>query len=332
MSWSELGSELGVSWSEPSERNVILGFRVPTTIGLRKLPAGSPCSQLAPLALRASLGPWSKLGVSRSEPNIILGPWVTETFLEPQEVPSLLPLLPACSSYSQLTPLAPRESLCPWSLWGSRGYGQGGSKLKLAPLPPSSLPSLQLTPSLLPALSSLPACSQLSPASQLAPACSSSLPPLSSLPACSSLLPALSSLPAYSSLLPLLKLTPSLLPALSSLPAHSSLLPTPSLLQLAPARSQLPARSSSLQLTPSSLPAHSQLTPAHSQLSAHSSLLPACSSLLPMAMYVLGSPPPVGCKGLWGKVGASWSELGSELEQTGEQAGANWGASWSELE
>ena len=51
------GGELGVSWSELSERNVILGFRVPTTIGLRKLEAGSPCSQLAPLAPRASLGP-----------------------------------------------------------------------------------------------------------------------------------------------------------------------------------------------------------------------------------------------------------------------------------
>ena len=28
----------------------------------------------------------------------------------------------------------------------------------------------------------------------------------------------------------------------------------------------------------------------------------------------------------------SWSELGSELEHTGERAGANWGVSWSELE
>ena len=59
--------------------------------------------------------------------------------------------------------------------------------------------------------------------------------------------------------------------------------------------------------------------------------LPACSISLQMAIYVLGSPPPVGCKGLWGKMGASWSELGSELERTEERAGANWGVSWSEL-
>ena len=39
------------------------------------------------------------------------------------------------------------------------------------------------------------------------------------------------------------------------------------------------------------------------------------------------------------QAGASWSELGSELEQTGERAGASWselgselGVSWSELE
>ena len=44
MSWSELGSELGVSWeqagaswSEPSEWNVILGFRAPTTSGGKTL-------------------------------------------------------------------------------------------------------------------------------------------------------------------------------------------------------------------------------------------------------------------------------------------------------
>ena len=55
--WLAPGSELGASWSEGSKPNVILGFRVPTTIGLRKSPAGSPCSQLAPLASRASLGP-----------------------------------------------------------------------------------------------------------------------------------------------------------------------------------------------------------------------------------------------------------------------------------
>ena len=48
--WLAPGSELGASWeragaswSEGSETNVILGFRIPTTIGLRK-------PQLAPLA------------------------------------------------------------------------------------------------------------------------------------------------------------------------------------------------------------------------------------------------------------------------------------------
>ena len=134
----------------------------------------------------------------------------------------------------------------------------------------------------------------------------SSLPALSSLPACS---PHSSSLQACSQLSQAAQLAPACSPhssllstCSSSLPAHSSSLPS---LQLAPACSQLTP--SSLQLTPSSLP--------------------ACSSSLPMAMYVLGSPPPVGCKGLWGKVGASWSELGSELEQ----AGVNWGASWSKL-
>ena len=123
-------------------------------------------------------------------------------------------------------------------LWGQGARGQHGSKLKLAPLTPRSLPLL---------------------------------------PPCSQLTPSLLQLPARS----------------SSLPACSLL--TPSLLQLAPA-------------CPSSLPACFSLLPAH-------------SSSLPMAMYVLGSPPPVGWKGLWGKVGASWSELGSELEWTREQAG-----------
>ena len=65
-------------------------------------------------------------------------------------------------------------------------------------------------------------------------------------------------------------------------------------------------------LTPRSLPLLppcSSLLPARSSLlPAHSSLLRARSNLLPMAMYVLGSPPPSGCKGLWGKVGASWSK------------------------
>ena len=104
------GSHLGASWSEGSEPNVILGFRV---------PSGSP--QLAPLA--SSLlpllpeHPWVP-GVSWSEPNVILGPWLPGTFLEPQEAPSSLPLLPSLLPF---LPLAPRESLGPWSLWGSRG-------------------------------------------------------------------------------------------------------------------------------------------------------------------------------------------------------------------
>ena len=184
--WEQTGSELGASWSEGSETNVILGFRVPTTIGLRKPPAGSPCSQLAPLAPRASLGPWS--------------------------------------------------------LWEARGYGQGWSKLKLACLPPSTLPFLQLTPSSLQPPSSLPACSSSLPSLKLAPS-SLQLTPLT--PACS---PHSSSLPACSSSL---QLSPSSLPSLQL---------APSLLQLAPAcsphSSSLPARSSTL---PSL-----QLTPAHS--------------------------------------------------------------------
>ena len=163
---SELGAsweQAGTSWSKGSEMNVILGFRVPTTIGLRKPPAGSPCSQLAPLAPRASLGPWS--------------------------------------------------------LWGARGYGQGGSKL---------------APSLL-------------PASQLTPACSSSLPAFSSLPACSSLLPSLQLAPLAPSLLPSLQLAP-LAPARSQLaPAHS------------PHSSSLPAHSPRSQLAPAHSPCSSSL-------------------------------------------------------------------------
>ena len=220
--WLAPGSELGASWSEGSETNVILGFRVPTTIGLRKPPAGSPCSQLAPLAPRASLGPWS--------------------------------------------------------LWGARGYGQGGSKLKLARLPPSTLPSLQLTlsslqpPSSLPALSSLPACSPHS----------SSLPSLQLTP---SLLPALSSFPAHSSLLPALSSLPPCSPCSSSLPACS---------QLAPASQLTPSSLPSLQLAPLA-PAHSTLAPSLLQLTP---LAPACSSSHPAC-----SQWPCMCWGphhLWG--------------------------------
>ena len=178
----------------------------------------------------------------------------------------LLPSLPSpCSHNSPHSPaswtslpMSNEQLTMYWGLhhlWGQGARGQHGSKLKLAPLTPRSLPLL--------------------------PLCSSSLP------AHSQLTPSLLQLPARSSLL-----TP-LAPTL--LPAHSQLAPAPSLFQLTP---------SLLQLTPSSLPAR--------------------SSLLPMAMYVLGSPPPVGCKGLWGKVGVSWSKLWSKLKQ----AGVNWGASW----
>ena len=147
-----------------------------------------------------------------------------------------------------------------------------------------------------------------SPHSQLTPACSpcSNLLQLAPLtPACSQLAPACSHLTARS------QLNPACSPYSSLLPAHSSSLPSHSSL---PARSSLLPCPRSLQLTPSSL----QLAPSSLQLTPSS---------LPMAMYVLGSPPAVGCKGLWGKVGASWSKLGeragSELEQTG--------VSWSEL-
>ena len=145
------------------------------------LASGSP--QLAPLAPRASLGPWSLWGGK--------GLWARWEQAEAGSPPSQhTPLAPAHSQLSPASQVTPAHSqLAPSSLQ-----------------PPSSL---QLTP----------ACSQLSPASQLAPAhspcssllpaCSSLLPALSSLPAHSSLLPALFSLPARSSSLPLLQLTPS---------------------------------------------------------------------------------------------------------------------------
>ena len=150
--WLAPGSELGASWSEGSETNVILGFRVPTTIGLRKPPAGSPCSQLAPLAPRASLGPWSLWGGK--------GLWARWEQAEAGSPPSQhTPLAPAHSQ------LSPASQLTPSSLQ-----------------PPSLLPSLQLAPSLLPALSSFPARSSLLLALSSLPPCS---PCSSSLPACS---------------------------------------------------------------------------------------------------------------------------------------------------
>ena len=211
-------------------------------------------------------------------------------------------------------------------LWGQGARRQHGSKLKLGPLTPRSLPllpscssSLQLTPSLLqltpsspPAVSSLPAhssllpaCSQLSPTSQLAPACSSSLQPPS-----------------------LLQLAPSSLPVCSSLPAHSSSLQlAPSSLQLAPkcpmnslvcisvptnsggqgARGQGWSKLKLAPLTPRWLPSipsrschspHSQLTRPHSQCPMNS-------------LLCIGVPTTSGSKGLWGNVGASWTLLSS---------------------
>ena len=64
--WLAPGSKLGASWSEGSETNVILGFRVPTTIGLRKPPAGSPCSQSIPGSLEplGGQGAMGKVGAS----------------------------------------------------------------------------------------------------------------------------------------------------------------------------------------------------------------------------------------------------------------------------
>ena len=144
--------------------------------GLRKPPANFPCSQLAPLTPTLL-------------PLLPEHPWIPETFLEPQEVPSLLPSFPpcfpcsqsiseflkpswslrkfpACSPHSQLAPLAPRASLDSWNLPGASGSSQ------LVPLTPTLLPLLpehlwipgtflepQEVPSLFP---SLPPCSPCS--------------------------------------------------------------------------------------------------------------------------------------------------------------------------
>ena len=103
---------------------------------LRKPPAYSPCSQITPLAPRGFLDPWSELGVSWSEPNVIPGPQVPETFLEPQKAPRSLLMLPDCSPCCQLTPLTSRASLGLWNLPGASGSSY------LTPLAPSSLPLL----------------------------------------------------------------------------------------------------------------------------------------------------------------------------------------------
>ena len=154
--WERTGSELGasweeagMSWSEGSEMNVILGFRVPTTIGLRKTPAGSPCSQLAPLAPRASLGPWSLSGARG------YGQGGSKL------APSLLPasqLTPACSSSlpacSQLSPASQLTPACSSSL---PACSQLSPASQLAPACSSLLPLLQLAPSSLQPPSSLKA-------------------------------------------------------------------------------------------------------------------------------------------------------------------------------
>ena len=222
-SWSK-GSKLGASWSKP---NVILGFRVPTTIGgktslhvgtsfsvptssdrLPSLPAHSPHSSLLPaLSSSLQLAP-SSLHPPSSLPSLQLAPACSQLSPASQLAPACSQLSPA----SQFTPSAGRAkwisrfifwcphymsaqaSVCPPVLIGS-------PPSQLTPLAPAQS---QLSPahsSLLPALSSLPAhspCSSLLPALSSLPTCSSSLPALSSLPACFSLLPALSSLPAHS--------------------------------------------------------------------------------------------------------------------------------------
>ena len=111
--------------------------------GLRKPPACSPCSQLAPLVPEH--------------------PWVPGTFLGPQEAFSLLLLLPACSPH----PLSIPGSLEP--SWGLRKLPTHSPHYQLAPLAPSLLPStLNIPGSLEPpwGLRKPPACS---PCSQLAP-------------------------------------------------------------------------------------------------------------------------------------------------------------------
>ena len=118
--------------------------KAPSSLPL--LPACFLHSQLAPVAPRASLGPWSELGVSWRKQNVILGPWVPGTFLEPPEAPSLLPLLPACSLHSLLAPLAPRASLGAWS----------EPNVILGPWVPGTFLEPQDAPSLLPSLPLLP--------------------------------------------------------------------------------------------------------------------------------------------------------------------------------
>ena len=107
------------------------------------VPAHFPCSQLAPLAPWASLGPWNFPGALGS----------------PQLTPltsSLLPFLPACSPYSL-------SISRPWDLPKASGSPQLTSSL--LPLLPEYpwVPGTSLTPSW---LQLPPACSQLAPNGQ----------------------------------------------------------------------------------------------------------------------------------------------------------------------
>ena len=149
------------------------------------LPACSPYSQLAPLALRASLGLWNLLGASESSqlallaPRASLDPWnLPEASGSPEIAPltsSLLSSLPACFPCFQSIPGSLEPS------WGLRKPSACSPCYQLAALTPSLLPLLpehpwvpgtflgpQKAPSL---LSLLPACSPYSgsPDSQLAP-------------------------------------------------------------------------------------------------------------------------------------------------------------------
>ena len=227
--------------------------------------------------------------------------------------PRSLPSIPSHSCHSPHSQLTGPHSQCPMNSLvcigvptTSGGKGQGGSKLKLAPLTPRSLPSL---PS--------PCCHShlIGPHSQcpmnsflcigvpttsdgkgqggsklkLAPLTPRSLPLLppcsSSLPACSTLLSPPSSLKLAPSLLQLASSLLQLAPTSQLTLAHSSSLQlTSSSLQLATAHSQLTPTS---QLTPACF-SSLQLAPAHSHLAP--SLLPACSSLLPMGNVCVWVP------------------------------------------
>ena len=132
-------------------------------------------------------------GAPSSLPSLPEHPWVPGTSLGPQEAPSLLPLLLACSPCSQsipgllepswglrktptcfpcsqLAPLAPRASLGLWNLPGAPGSPQ------LTPLAPSTLPLLPEHPWNLPGASGSP---------QLAPLTPSLLPSLPARSPCS---------------------------------------------------------------------------------------------------------------------------------------------------